>query len=133
MEWRYIQGVQDVLGSMAWKKTEDGEGGITWIELYAVYMIHGGAELEKRKTETDPLSKPQQMQMQLADFKRAVRQVKKHSVQEDDEWHFDTSYVMRNRLEEAAIENKQAAIKGTPCINEEDGKASMRLILALRG
>ena len=79
------------------------------------------------------MRKPQMMQMQLAAFKKAVRKVKKHSVRESEEWQFDTSYVPRNRLKQAAVENKQAAVKGLPCIDEEDAVTIMRMILALRG
>ena len=41
-ELRYVQGVQSVISNLAWKKQEAEEGGITWIELYAIYMMHGG-------------------------------------------------------------------------------------------
>ena len=44
-ELRYVQGVQSVISNLAWKKQEAEEGGITWIELYAIYMMHGGAEI----------------------------------------------------------------------------------------
>ena len=39
----------------------------------------------------------------------------------------------KNRLKEAAIENRQAAIKGMPCLDDKDAEAVMRLLIALRG
>ncbi len=51
----------------------------------------------------------------------------------EDEWMFDTCYAPGNRLKEAAIENRQAAIKGLPCIDDKDAEAVMRLLIALRG
>ena len=132
-EWTYVKGVQEVLRSVEWKKTEDEEGGITWIELYALYTIHKGRAIEKKLDEEDPMRKPQMMQMQLAAFREAVRKIKKHSIRESEEWQFDTSYAPKNRLKKAAVENKQAAVKGLPCLNEEDAVKIMRMILALRG
>ena len=41
-EQRYVQGVQSVISNLAWKKEKEEEGGVTWIELYAIYMMHGG-------------------------------------------------------------------------------------------
>ena len=40
-EWAYTKGVQYVLKKMKWSKNEDEAGGITRIELYAIYTIHG--------------------------------------------------------------------------------------------
>ena len=41
-EQRYVQGVQSVISNLACKKKKEEEGGVTWIELYAIYMMHGG-------------------------------------------------------------------------------------------
>ena len=89
-ELRYVQGVQSVITNLAWKKQEAEQGGITWIELYAIYMMHGGAEIDKQASEADPLRRPTLMETQLAEFKKAVREIKKHAVQESSEWHMDT-------------------------------------------
>ena len=37
----------------------------------------------------------------------------------------------KNRLKEAAIENRQAAIKGMPCLDDKGAEAVMRLLIAL--
>ena len=41
--------VQNFVGNLGWQKKEDARGGITWIELYALYSIHGGIEDEEEK------------------------------------------------------------------------------------
>ena len=46
-EQRYVQGVQSVISNLAWKKEKEEEGGVTWIELYAIYMMHGGRDREE--------------------------------------------------------------------------------------
>ena len=62
-----------------------------------------------------------------------MRGIKKHAVQESDEWRLDTCYVIKNRLRTAAVENKQAAIKGILCISDEEASSITRMVLALRG
>ena len=67
---------------MKWEKEESGtsstEGGITWIELYAIYTVHGGGKEDRRHQEEDPLKK------------KTVRKIKKHAVKTEDEWMLDT-------------------------------------------
>ena len=52
---------------------------------------------------------------------------------EKDEWQFETSYALTNRLKTVAIENRQAAIKGLPVLEDEDGRTVMQMALAVRG
>ena len=132
-EWKYVRGVQNVLGAIKWKEEQDDEGGITWIELYAVYSIHGGGEEDRKRHEDYPLRKPLLLQNHLAEFKKAVRKIKKHAAKSEDEWMLETCYTPKNRLQDAAIENRQAAIKGLPCLEEKDAKDVMRMMMALRG
>ena len=72
------------------------------------------------------------LQKQIADFKNPVRK-KKHTMKERQEWIIETSYVAKHRLKDAAIENRQSAIKGLPEIEDEDAEKIMKLILAMRG
>ena len=97
---------------MEWQGTEDERGGITWIELYAMYAIHGGCEYEEEEKRKDPLRKAPMLQKQLANSKKAVRKVKTHTMKESQEWIGETSYVAKHRLKEAGIENRRAARKG---------------------
>ena len=71
--------------------------------------------------------------MQIADFKTAVRAITKYSTAEEDEWHLQTSYRIKHRLGEVAVENRQAAIKGLPKVSEADAKSIVQGILAMRG
>ena len=73
------------------------------------------------------------LQPTIAEFKKAVRKIKKHAVKKEDEWMFDTCYVPKNRLKDAAIKNRQVAIQGMPCLDDKDAEAVMRLMIALRG
>ena len=46
-EERHAGKVQHFLRNLGWQRKEDARGGITWIELYALYSIHGGIEDEE--------------------------------------------------------------------------------------
>lgn len=92
-----------------------------------------GRRKEKRMMEGDPLRKIPMLQHQIAEFKKAVRKVKRFSTKPEDEWTFETCYANGNRLKDAAIENRQAAIKGLPFLGEGDAEDVMRMMLALRG
>ena len=69
----------------------------------------------------------------VAAFKKAARLINKHSTQEDQEWMMETAYNRKHRLKGAAIENRQAAIRGTPRPSEEDAGKIMRMLMAMRG
>ena len=71
--------------------------------------------------------------MQIADFKTAVRAIAKYSTAEEDEWRLQTSYRIKHRLGEVAVESRQAAIKGLPKVSEADAKSIVQGILAMRG
>ena len=132
-EHKYTRGVQSFLSKMRWKSEEAKEGGITWIELYALYSIHGGSGEEEARKKLDPLNTPPMLQGQIAEFKKAVRKAKKFTISLEQEWHFERCQIMRNRLSDAAIDNRQAAVKGMPIISQKDAQGIMRTLLALRG
>ena len=92
--------------------------------MYAMYAIHGGEEDEEKARKKDPLRKPPMFQAQLAEFKKAVRLINKHATQEEYEWMLETSYSTKHRLKGAGIENRQAAIRGTPRPSDEDSEKS---------
>ena len=132
-EHKFTRGVQSFLRKLNWRSEENEEGGITWIELYALYSIHGGSRSEDERRKADPLKKPPMLQAQVAEFKKSVRKIGKFTVSITQEWHLQTSKVMRNRLSKAAINNRQAAIKGMPVMTKEDAQRVMRTLLVLRG
>ena len=117
-EHAYTRGVQGFLGKLKWKSEENKEGGITWIELYALYSIHGGSRDEEERKRADPLNNPPMLQAQVAEFKKAVRKIRKLTVSLMQERQLETSAVMRNRLSKAAFNNRQAAIKGIPVMTK---------------
>jgi len=125
--------VQSFLSHLIWQEDEKPEGGITWIELYALYSIHGGSRDEKKRRSKEVLKRPPMLKAQLAQFKKAVRKLNLHTVKEGDAWRLETSKVMRNRLMHAGINNRQAAVRGMPFVSLEDARKLMHTLLALRG
>ena len=73
------------------------------------------------------------LRTQIAEFKNVVRSVAKYSTAEGDEWQLQTSYHIKHRLGEIAVENRQVAIKGLPKVCEQDAKSIVQGILAMRG
>ena len=84
---------------------ENIRGGLTWLDLFTLYSINTEGDKEAI------MKQPETFQRQLAHFKRAVRKLSRHTVPEGSTWLLDTCYVARNRLADAAIRNRQAAIK----------------------
>ena len=132
-EEQYIKKVRSFLGKMEWSEEEDDGGGISWLELYTLYAIHGGADDDKEAREKKPLAKIPTLQAQLASFRKAVRKLKQIAICDEQQWIADTSYIQKNRMWGAAVENRQAAIRGLPKLQEEDAVRVMKAILATRG
>ena len=132
-EAMYVRKVQSFLDHLDWQEDEDSRGGITWLELYVLYSIHGGSKDETEAAKSSKLKRRPMLQKQIADFKKIVRKVKTYAVAEEDAWHLDTSYVQRNRLANAAVTNRQAAVRGMPHVSPEDAETIMLTTLAMRG
>ena len=49
-----IAKIQSFFSHLSWKCQDEGAGGITWNELYALYALHGG-----NKDEEEDLKQPQ--------------------------------------------------------------------------
>ena len=62
-----------------------------------------------------------------------MRKIKKYAMKENQEWLVETSYIPKNRLRGAAVENKQAAIRGLPNVDEEGAMKIMKVIMATSG
>ena len=73
------------------------------------------------------------LELQIAEFNNAVKKFNLFTVQEEHDWRLGTSHVMRNRLMNAAIDNRQAAVRGMPFWRQEDAEKVMHILLALRG
>lgn len=62
-----------------------------------------------------------------------MRKIAKHAISESDEWHMQTDNARKPRLNAIAVEGRAPAIRGMPVIGEEDAKAIVSAILAMRG
>ena len=97
-----------------------------------LYSLHGGTTDEEAARKSAKLRAPQMLQKQLADFKRDIRKLNTHTVQDDQTWFLQTSYVMRNRLARAAVANRQAVVMGLPKFCDEDAEKIMLSIMAMK-
>ena len=107
--------------------------GITWLELYVDYAIHGGCGHIREMQNKQPLAKAATFQTAIAKFKARVRKVAKHCTIEEDERYTNVSYARENRLQGLAITNKHAGIIGAPIVEQEDATLIVKAILAMRG
>lgn len=57
-EAKFTRKVQGFLSKLRWKEADDEEGGITWIELYALYSTHGGSRDEDDRRGAGILDPP---------------------------------------------------------------------------
>ena len=126
------------LSKIKWQKIsnggeERGESGITWIELYALYMCKGAGDQKNEAEKKDPLKPKQSMQEALAAFKVQCRRVKNFCIKEGEEHHLSTSYCQVNRLRKLEIDNCHAGIVGMPVLDEEDIITITQAILVMRG
>ena len=70
---------------------------------------------------------------QLAEFKHLMRKIAKHAVSEGDEWRMHTDNARTPRLRALAVDGRAPSIRGMPVVEEEDAKAIVMAILAMRG
>ena len=113
-----MQEIRNMLTHFEWQQAEPTQGGITWIELYIVYILSGGKERIMQRRKAEPLAKPEAFQTALADFKRRMRKVVKHNVKEEDEYLFQTSYARANRLEAMAVQISMLPKQDSPGYQE---------------
>ena len=122
--------VRTFLNNLSWKRTEDEEeGGITWVELYILFRLHGwndDSEGENFLTERGKLKS------MLKSFKQQVRWLAVHAVAVDQEWTLQTSKTRANRLRPLGVTNKHACIKGIPVLSDEQAKMIAKCILVLK-
>ena len=70
---------------------------------------------------------------QLAEFRHPMRKIAKHAISESDEWRMQTDNARKPRLKAIAVEGGAPSIQGTPVVEEEDAKAIVSAIFAMRG
>ena len=132
-----LEQVRCFLTNVKWKvvneEDEAEHPGITWLELYVLFAMHGGCEQIREKQKTQPHLKAETLQTAIASFKKRVRKITKQCTKEEDELYTSVSHARINRLQSLAISNKHAATNGTPIIEEEDARLIVKAILAMRG
>ena len=62
-----------------------------------------------------------------------MRKIAKHAVSKGDEWHMKTDNARTPRLTPITVEGRASAIRGMPVVEEEDAKAIVSAIRAMRG
>ena len=121
------------LSNIRWStKNAEGGSGITWIELYALYMCKGMGEERKTEYLENPLKAHESLQKAVAAFKKQCRRVRIMCIDEGDEHNLHTCYSQVNRLKVMGISNRHAAIMGMPTLNEEDATMVTQAVLAMR-
>ena len=126
-EFKESRKVLIFLSRTRWTTNQNQDGGITWLELYIWYRTH-------KADEDSKILKPKvSLQSQIANFKKHVRNLKKKCLSQGDEWQLSTCYGRCNRLKQAGIANKHAAVKGLPRIPVEDAAKIMQTIQCMRG
>ena len=74
-EKKGLDKVQAFLSHLQWQKIGEAKGGITWMELYILYAIHGGSKDYEEDRRQQLLSSPPMLQKAMADFKKQVRKI----------------------------------------------------------
>ena len=131
LEWGYTAKARNFLTNVRWMEEERADtGGVTWLELFVLYCLHGGKGKDQGK---EGLVDKTTLQTELKDFKAAVRRVAMHCCSEDQEWCFATTYSRQNRLKELAICNKHAGFRRMPYVEKETATVVVKCILDMKG
>ena len=80
-----------------------------------------------------PMAKTLSLQTAIKQFKRRTRKVAMRCTQKEEDWHLQTCEGRRNRMEELAISNKHAGVRGIPQLDEEQSKTVTSAVFAMRG
>ena len=123
--------VRNFLIQLEWSD-EEPEGGITWLELHALFRLHGGQVVEEGE-EHDPSRTDTTCTQSMQGFKSVVRWVTTHGVRAEDEWKLQTSYARLNRLAGLGVSNKHAAVRGMPVLTQTQAKAIATQIMRDKG
>ena len=84
-ERRSMEEARCFLTNVRWStENRNKEPGITWIELFALYMCKGAGEQSKRKQEENPLQEHQSLQKAMAAFKKRCRRIRTFCMDEGD-------------------------------------------------
>ena len=76
------------LTHLEWQKEEKVQGGISWLELYILSILHGG--LDQHNPANRSLTKTISLQTAIKKFKRRARKVALHCMKKKEEWNIHT-------------------------------------------
>ena len=81
-----MEEVRCFLTNVRWStEVKEGDTGITWLELYALYMCKGAGEKAKKKQEDNPLTDHISLQKALSTFKIRCRRIRTFCIEKEDE------------------------------------------------
>ena len=89
--------------------------------------------MHSEQVQLSPLDDKQTLKHDIADFKSIMRKIATHCLKEEEEWLLSTCYGRANRLQQAAVGNKHAAVKGMPMIPDDEASHIMKTILVMKG
>ena len=80
-----------------------------------------GGRTKKDEAKEEMLEKRSTLQQAIKEFKQTLRKTARLVMHEDDEWLIRPSNVLKNGFKQLGIENRQAAVKGTIHLDQENG------------
>ena len=102
--------------------------GISWIELYVMFLAHA-----KQTTEPTTGKAGQSLCGRLRLFTSKVRKVVNCFLLEDEQIHFKPSIKRESRLQMLGIQNHTAAMRFLPVVSHAAGEAIAKVVLSLLG
>ena len=102
--------------------------GISWLELYGLYLVQSG------QTEAPATAKAgMSLKKRLRDFTSQVRSVVSSFLADEDKVHFKPSIKRVSRLQELGFQNHMAAMRFLPVVTRATGEAMAKALLSLTG
>ena len=102
--------------------------GISWLELYGLYLVQSG------QTEAPTTAKAgMSLKKRLRDFTRQVRSVASSFLADEEKVHFKPSIKRVSRLQELGFQNHMPAMRFLPVVTRATGEALAKALLSLTG
>ena len=113
-----LQKVRNFIAKIKWEESEKEkqgeEKGMTRLELYLLYAIHGGWSKQVEKTKEVDLEKATSLQSALKQFKADTNILRRQCVEEQHEVYLSTSYASGSRLKQFSVNIKHTMNRGVP-------------------
>ena len=102
--------------------------GISWLELYALFMVQTG------QTQAPNTAKARtNLKKRLRDFTSQVRSVVSCFLAEEENVHFKPSIKRESRLQKLGFQNHMPAMRVLPVVTHATGEALAKALLSLTG